>query len=183
MTGGDTDARSDLYGLGALFAELVSLPQAPPWFRDLVHQLRREKPDERPESAEEVLAVLQSHERDLAISHWFRQFLQRTGRSLGRAAIAIVPLAVVGTAIDVGMGSRFTNTALTGFGFGGIAVSGQRHLETGVAQVDGDQFRDRGFVLDDEHSAHGFSLLLVVEVLNGRRSRPAPPSHGARRHP
>ena len=125
VTGGDTDARSDLYGLGALFAELVSLPQAPPWFRDLVHQLRREKPDERPESAEEVLAVLQSHERDLAISHWFRQFLQRTGRSLGRAAIAIVPLAVVGTAIDVGMGSRFTNTALTGFGFGGIAVSGK----------------------------------------------------------
>ena len=35
-----------------------------------------------------------------------------------------------------------------------LGVAGQRHLVTGVTQVDGDQLGDGGFVLDDQDATH-----------------------------
>lgn len=123
--GEEADARSDLYGLGTLFEEMVDLSQAPSWFRDLVRRMRSEAPGHRPDSAAEVLDELRKHEHDRVVAHWGRQFCRRCRRVLGRAAMWILPLLLVIGAIDVGMGSSLTNRSLSLLGLGGIQIQGR----------------------------------------------------------
>ncbi len=133
--GGQGDARSDLYALGALFEALVEVPRAPTWFRGLVRSLGQEDPARRPASADAVLATLLQHESDLVISGWWRRFAARVGRLAARASLIVLPLGMIGSGIDIASGSRFTNAALSFVGFGGMEVVGKFGVHHDLAKA------------------------------------------------
>ena len=63
LAGGPTDARTDLYALGLLIAEMVpDLGSAPAWLGDLVGRLRAPDPADRPSSAADVGRALETGE-------------------------------------------------------------------------------------------------------------------------
>ncbi len=123
--GEEADARSDLYGLGALFEQLVDPTRTPPWFRELVRRLRRENPADRPASAEAVLEVLEHHQREQLLAHWARHSLHRCRRLAGKVALVGLPLLLAGVTLDLGRGSPLVNAALASLGAGGIEIQGR----------------------------------------------------------
>jgi serine/threonine-protein kinase len=61
LAGKPADARTDLYALGLLIAEMVpGLDAAPTWLRELVSQLRAADPADRPASASDVARALET---------------------------------------------------------------------------------------------------------------------------
>ena len=140
LSGGNASAASDLWSLGCLFADL-SGDDTPGWFRDLSERLRADDPARRPESAREVVRLL---ERRGAGRHRVRR------RRIPLAVAALVALVAVAVLVsDLTGRSQVINDALRASSGNDFTLRGRLGTYAGLASAieaarDGDEIQIHG---------------------------------------
>jgi hypothetical protein len=132
--GAEPDPRSDLYALGALCRQ-VGGDSAPAWFRQLCDRLLAGRPEDRPASAAEVVAHLESQHEALQATAWGRQAAAKWLRGAGWAAACALPVAGLITALDLSGRTRVVNASLEAVAGAHIEIEGRLGVFSSLAEA------------------------------------------------
>ncbi len=115
VSGGRPGVRSDLYGLGKVFAAMIerSNEPAPQWFQSLIKRMTAAKVEDRPESVGSVITELERGTDALAARGWLNKLGKKILRVCGIAAFLVATAILVAFVSDAFFGTAWVNRGIS----------------------------------------------------------------------